>query len=54
MPDSVLQVFAEIGEHFGGKDHTTVLHGCRKINELKESDSRIAEDLANLLRTLST
>ena len=44
----------EIGDAFGGRDHTTVLHGCRKINELKESDSRIAEDLANLLRTLST
>lgn len=44
----------EIGDAFGGRDHTTVLHACRKINELRESDSRIAEDLANLLRTLST
>lgn len=44
----------EIGDAFGGRDHTTVLHACRKINELRESDSRVAEDLANLLRTLST
>jgi chromosomal replication initiator protein len=44
----------EIGDAFGGRDHTTVLHACRKIGELRESDSRIAEDLANLLRTLST
>jgi chromosomal replication initiator protein len=44
----------EIGDAFGGRDHTTVLHACRKINELRDSDSRIAEDLANLLRTLST
>ena len=44
----------EIGDAFGGRDHTTVLHACRKIIELRESDSRIAEDMANLLRTLST
>ncbi|MBL1260381.1 MAG: chromosomal replication initiator protein DnaA [Thiotrichaceae bacterium] len=44
----------EIGDAFGGRDHTTVLHGCRKIKELKESDLRISEDYANLLRTLST
>lgn len=44
----------EIGDAFGGRDHTTVLHACRKITELRESDSRIAEDMANLLRTLST
>jgi chromosomal replication initiator protein len=44
----------EIGDAFGGRDHTTVLHACRKINELRESDSRVAEDMANLLRTLST
>ncbi len=43
----------EIGESFGGRDHTTVLHACRKIAELKESDSKIAEDFSNLLRTLS-
>jgi chromosomal replication initiator protein len=44
----------EIGEAFGGRDHTTVLHACRKIAELKESDVRIAEDYRNLLRTLSS
>ncbi len=44
----------EIGDAFGGRDHTTVLHACRKIEELKESDQRMAEDHANLLRTLSS
>lgn len=44
----------EIGEAFGGRDHTTVLHACRKVAELKESDSRVAEDYRNLLRTLSS
>ena len=44
----------EIGEAFGGRDHTTVLHACRKIAELKETDPRIAEDYRNLLRTLSS
>jgi len=44
----------EIGEAFGGRDHTTVLHACRKIAELLETDSRIAEDHRNLLRTLSS
>jgi len=44
----------EIGDAFGGRDHTTVLHACRKVKELKESDARIHEDYANLLRTLST
>ena len=44
----------EIGEAFGGRDHTTVLHACRKVAELKESDTRVAEDYRNLLRTLSS
>ncbi|NQZ52745.1 MAG: chromosomal replication initiator protein DnaA [Piscirickettsiaceae bacterium] len=43
----------EIGDAFGGRDHTTVLHACRKIVELKETDSRIDEDHRNLSRTLS-
>jgi len=43
----------EIGGAFGGRDHTTVLHACRKIVELRESDSKINEDYVNLLRTLS-
>ncbi len=44
----------EIGDAFGGRDHTTILHGCRKIAELLETDSRIKEDQSNLIRTLST
>ncbi len=44
----------EIGDAFGGRDHTTVLHACRKVGELREADLRIAEDYANLLRTLTT
>ncbi len=43
----------EIGDSFGGRDHTTVLHACRKINELKDSDTKISEDYMNLYRTLS-
>jgi chromosomal replication initiator protein len=44
----------EIGEGFGGRDHTTVLHACRKIRDLKETDPDIREDYKNLLRSLST
>lgn len=44
----------EIGESFGGKDHTTVLHACRKVKELNETDADIREDLKNLLRLLTT
>ena len=44
----------EIGDAFGGRDHTTVLHACRKVVELRESDVRIKEDYNNLLRTLTT
>ena len=44
----------EIGDAFGGRDHTTVLHACRKVVELLETDRRIAEDHRNLLRTLSS
>lgn len=43
----------EIGAAFGGRDHTTVLHGCRKIAELKESDNKIREDYKNMVRILS-
>jgi chromosomal replication initiator protein len=43
----------EIGEAFGGRDHTTVLHACRKIVELKSTDSRMNEDYNNLLRILT-
>jgi len=44
----------EIGESFGGRDHTTVLHACRKIKELQESDTDIREDCKNLLRSLTS
>ena len=44
----------EIGDAFGGRDHTTVLHACRKIKALIASDADAAEDYKNLLRTLST
>ncbi|MCB1619883.1 MAG: chromosomal replication initiator protein DnaA [Thiothrix sp.] len=43
----------EIGKEFGGRDHTTVLHACRKIDELRESDSRIDEDYRILIRLLT-
>ncbi|HQZ88301.1 MAG TPA: chromosomal replication initiator protein DnaA [Gammaproteobacteria bacterium] len=44
----------EIGDAFGGRDHTTVLHACRLIKQLVETGSDIAEDYSNLVRTLST
>lgn len=43
----------EIGRAFGGRDHTTVIHACKKINELRESDSRTNDDYQNLQRQLS-
>ncbi len=45
--------FPEIGDAFGGRDHTTVMNACKKISELKISDMGVAEDYSNLLRTLS-
>ncbi|MAL84121.1 MULTISPECIES: chromosomal replication initiator protein DnaA [Idiomarina] len=44
----------EIGDAFGGRDHTTVLHACRKIQELKDAQHDIKEDYRNLIRTLSS
>jgi len=45
--------FPEIGDAFGGRDHTTVLHACRRVKELRESERRVGEDYMNLLRTLA-
>ncbi|MEX0952015.1 MAG: chromosomal replication initiator protein DnaA [Gammaproteobacteria bacterium] len=44
----------EIGDAYGGRDHTTVLHACRKIADLRASDQRIEEDYNNLVRILTT
>ena len=43
----------EIGDAFGGRDHTTVLHACRRIAALRETEKRVDEDYVNLLRTLT-
>jgi chromosomal replication initiator protein len=43
----------EIGDAFGGRDHTTVLHACRRIASLRESDKRVDDDYLNLFRTLT-
>jgi chromosomal replication initiator protein len=45
--------YPDIGDAFGGRDHTTVINACNRINTLKESDIKVAEDYFNLLRTLS-
>lgn len=44
----------ELGRAFGGRDHTTVLHAFRKVQELKKTNTGVAEDFINLLRTLSS
>ena len=43
----------EIGDAFGGRDHTTVLHACRRITALRETEKRVDDDYLNLLRTLT-
>jgi len=42
----------DIGEAFGGRDHTTVLHACRKINELKATDPNVTRDFNSLIQML--
>ncbi len=44
----------EIGQAFGGRDHTTVIHACRKVAELREGDANVDNDYKILLRTLSS
>ena len=44
----------EIGRKFGGRDHTTVMHACKKIEELKATDSGFAEDVELLRRMLES
>jgi chromosomal replication initiator protein len=44
----------EIGDAFGGRDHTTVLHACRKISELRKTEQKIEEDYNNLAKILTT
>jgi chromosomal replication initiator protein len=44
----------EIGDAFGGRDHTTVLHACRRVKILRDSERRVAEDYNNLFRTLTS
>jgi chromosomal replication initiator protein len=43
----------EIGDQFGGRDHTTVLHACRRVKLLRETESRVREDYQNLIRILT-
>ena len=43
----------EIGDSFGGRDHSTVLHACKKIKELRTFNNEIEEDYKNLLRVLT-
>lgn len=44
----------EVGDAFGGRDHTTVLHACKKIKELRLSSRDVDEDFTNLMRLLTT
>ena len=46
--------YPEIGNNFGGRDHTTVIHAVKKVEELRADDHDITEDYKNLIRTLSS
>ena len=52
--DLTNQSLPEIGDAFGGRDHTTVLHACRKVQELIDSDAKLREDFMHLTRELTT
>jgi chromosomal replication initiator protein len=43
----------EIGQAFGGRDHTTVMHACQRVQDLQEADVRVREDYSNLVRILT-
>jgi chromosomal replication initiator protein len=43
---------AEIGDAFSGRDHSTVINACKKVESLRKSDAKTDEDYANLLRSL--
>jgi chromosomal replication initiator protein len=43
----------EIGEAFDGRDHTTVLHACRTIRDLRETEGKLRQDWEKLMRSLS-
>jgi chromosomal replication initiator protein len=44
--------FPEIGEAFGGRDHTTVMHACKKVDSLKGTDPILAKEFSLLLQVL--
>jgi chromosomal replication initiator protein len=46
--------YPEIADAFGGRDHTTIMHGCKNIAKLRESDADVERDYQNLLRTLTS
>ncbi|MCC1496175.1 chromosomal replication initiator protein DnaA [Alcanivorax sp. 1008] len=46
--------YPEIADAFGGRDHTTIMHGCKNIGKLRESDADMERDYQNLLRTLTS